>query len=163
MELHDFQFELVKADRNALEQFKGQAWLRAKSDLLEITGAFGQALSQIAPERFFRLQYFPSSRSMDASGPRSRLWDLVPPDFTEEIMVQAVLVPQEFILLDRFYLLPSGHYPILGFLPDEQIIPLGDKEAIQQRFLIQIASYRSRLIAQLAAVKATATNPKAST
>jgi hypothetical protein len=71
---------------------------------------------------------------------------VLPPEFIEEVIVQAVFSESENSFLDRFYFQASGHYPLIGFYPGDQIMQLGDREAIQQRFMLHLADYRYPLI-----------------
>jgi len=142
----EFKKELVGVAQDTLEKLRARSWERAKSDLLEIAGAFDETLKELRPAKAFSLLFNTETRINPDVGL----------DFPEEITVFVKLGAGQTskvassvngsVFVDRFYLRKDGHYPVICYYPKDQVIPIGDKEGLQQRFLLHLATLHSPVI-----------------
>jgi hypothetical protein len=137
MKSEEFKKELVSVAGNTLENIKSRAWERGKSDLLEIADSVNQALRELCPHRGITVMI----------NAQAHINPDVGPDFPEEMVLFLQGGGAEKpVFVDRFYLRRDAMYPVVGYYPKDNIIPIGDKEGLQQRILLHFAAIHSPVV-----------------
>jgi hypothetical protein len=137
MKSDEFKRELVLIAGNTLENIRVKAWERGKSDLLEISEAVNLALRELCPGKGITVMF----------NTQVHINPDVGPDFPEEVVLfLSGGGAEKPVFVDRFYLRRDGCYPVVGYYPKDNVIPIGDKEGLQQRILLHFAAMHSPVV-----------------